>query len=74
MFQSAQSECTVDCSALCSVFGLLVFSLNPTACLFCSQIRLVVEEGLNQLPYSECTVTTPTGEPVTMAINSPSSL
>lgn len=26
------------------------------------QIRLVVEEGLNQLPYSECTVTTPTGE------------
>uniref|UniRef100_A0A8C6T0I5 Uracil phosphoribosyltransferase homolog n=2 Tax=Neogobius melanostomus TaxID=47308 RepID=A0A8C6T0I5_9GOBI len=24
-------------------------------------IRLVVEEGLNQLPYSECTVTTPTG-------------
>ncbi|TKS72482.1 Uracil phosphoribosyltransferase -like protein [Collichthys lucidus] len=25
------------------------------------QIRLVVEEGLNQLPYSECTVTTPTG-------------
>uniref|UniRef100_A0A674E8V1 Uracil phosphoribosyltransferase (FUR1) homolog (S. cerevisiae) n=1 Tax=Salmo trutta TaxID=8032 RepID=A0A674E8V1_SALTR len=26
-----------------------------------SQIRVVVEEGLNQLPYSECTVTTPTG-------------
>ncbi|XP_073412309.1 uracil phosphoribosyltransferase homolog isoform X2 [Dendrobates tinctorius] len=25
-------------------------------------IRLVVEEGLNQLPYTECTVTTPTGE------------
>lgn len=25
------------------------------------QIRLVVEEGLNQLPYTECTVTTPTG-------------
>ncbi|XP_077002213.1 uracil phosphoribosyltransferase homolog isoform X2 [Tamandua tetradactyla] len=25
-------------------------------------IRLVVEEGLNQLPYKECTVTTPTGE------------
>ncbi|XP_021261473.1 uracil phosphoribosyltransferase homolog [Numida meleagris] len=24
-------------------------------------IRLVVEEGLNQLPYTECTVTTPTG-------------
>ncbi|KAI5630336.1 uracil phosphoribosyltransferase-like [Silurus asotus] len=24
-------------------------------------IRLVVEEGLNQLPYSECTVITPTG-------------
>uniref|UniRef100_A0A8C1GVN8 Uracil phosphoribosyltransferase homolog n=1 Tax=Cyprinus carpio TaxID=7962 RepID=A0A8C1GVN8_CYPCA len=24
-------------------------------------IELVVEEGLNQLPYSECTVTTPTG-------------
>lgn len=24
-------------------------------------IRLVVEEGLNQLPYKECTVTTPTG-------------
>ncbi|KAI1234679.1 hypothetical protein IHE44_0003053, partial [Lamprotornis superbus] len=26
------------------------------------KIRLVVEEGLNQLPYTECTVTTPTGE------------
>ncbi|KAK1804194.1 hypothetical protein P4O66_020231 [Electrophorus voltai] len=25
------------------------------------QIRLVVEEGLNQLPYTECIVTTPTG-------------
>ncbi|XP_036995462.2 uracil phosphoribosyltransferase homolog isoform X2 [Artibeus jamaicensis] len=25
-------------------------------------IRLVVEEGLNQLPYKECVVTTPTGE------------
>ncbi|XP_073736992.1 uracil phosphoribosyltransferase homolog isoform X4 [Callorhinus ursinus] len=25
-------------------------------------IRLVVEEGLNQLPYKECMVTTPTGE------------
>ncbi|XP_032643312.1 uracil phosphoribosyltransferase homolog [Chelonoidis abingdonii] len=24
-------------------------------------IRLVVEEGLNQLPYTKCTVTTPTG-------------
>ncbi|XP_001371981.2 uracil phosphoribosyltransferase homolog isoform X1 [Monodelphis domestica] len=24
-------------------------------------IRLIVEEGLNQLPYKECTVTTPTG-------------
>ncbi|XP_070568730.1 uracil phosphoribosyltransferase homolog [Ptychodera flava] len=24
-------------------------------------IRLVVEEGLNQLPYQQCTVTTPTG-------------
>lgn len=24
-------------------------------------IRLVVEEGLNQLPYTECSVTTPTG-------------
>ncbi|KAL7979929.1 hypothetical protein Chor_004398 [Crotalus horridus] len=24
-------------------------------------IRLVVEEGLNRLPYTECTVTTPTG-------------
>ncbi|XP_063605062.1 uracil phosphoribosyltransferase homolog isoform X1 [Penaeus indicus] len=24
-------------------------------------IRLVVEEGLNQLPYSDCTITTPTG-------------
>ncbi|XP_062402274.1 uracil phosphoribosyltransferase homolog [Sardina pilchardus] len=31
--------------------------------VFCAErlIRLVVEEGLNQLPYSECTVTTPTG-------------
>lgn len=26
-------------------------------------IRLVVEEGLNQLSYTECTVTTPTGSP-----------
>ncbi|XP_030850436.1 uracil phosphoribosyltransferase homolog isoform X1 [Strongylocentrotus purpuratus] len=26
-------------------------------------IRLVVEEGLNQLPYKTCEVTTPTGEP-----------
>ena len=26
-----------------------------------SQIRCVVEEGLNQLPYKECEVTTPTG-------------
>ena len=25
-------------------------------------IRLVVEEGLNQLPYTACEVTTPTGE------------
>ncbi|XP_072914034.1 uracil phosphoribosyltransferase homolog isoform X2 [Hemitrygon akajei] len=32
--------------------------------VFCADrlIRLVVEEGLNQLPYTECTVTTPTGE------------
>ena len=31
------------------------------------QIRLVVEEGLNQLPYKNCEVTTPTGKPrVTM--------
>ncbi|KAK5623986.1 hypothetical protein CRENBAI_023756, partial [Crenichthys baileyi] len=31
--------------------------------VFCADrlIRLVVEEGLNQLPFSECTVTTPTG-------------
>lgn len=31
--------------------------------VFCADrlIRLVVEQGLNQLPYSECTVTTPTG-------------
>ncbi|XP_006632671.1 uracil phosphoribosyltransferase homolog [Lepisosteus oculatus] len=31
--------------------------------VFCADrlIRLVVEEGLNQLPYTECTVTTPTG-------------
>ncbi|XP_071113166.1 uracil phosphoribosyltransferase homolog [Haliotis cracherodii] len=26
-------------------------------------IRLVVEEGLNQLPYRKCVVTTPTGQP-----------
>ena len=26
-----------------------------------TQIRLVVEEGLNQLPYQKCVVTTPTG-------------
>ncbi|XP_041351829.1 uracil phosphoribosyltransferase homolog isoform X2 [Gigantopelta aegis] len=25
-------------------------------------IRLVVEEGLNQLPYRKCTITTPTGQ------------
>lgn len=31
--------------------------------VFCADrlIRLVVEEGLNQLPYTECTVITPTG-------------
>ena len=29
---------------------------------FFLQIRLVVEEGLNQLPYSKCEVVTPTGE------------
>ncbi|XP_076147800.1 uracil phosphoribosyltransferase homolog [Alosa pseudoharengus] len=31
--------------------------------VFCADrlIRLVVEEGLNQLPYTECSVTTPTG-------------
>ncbi|XP_048883320.1 uracil phosphoribosyltransferase homolog [Brienomyrus brachyistius] len=31
--------------------------------VFCADrlIRLVVEEGLNQLPFTECTVTTPTG-------------
>ncbi|KAG9271886.1 hypothetical protein AMEX_G12822 [Astyanax mexicanus] len=31
--------------------------------VFCADrlIRLVVEEGLNQLPYTECVVTTPTG-------------
>lgn len=33
-----------------------------SVCVVKNQIRLVVEEGLNQLPYSECTVTTPTGE------------
>lgn len=27
-----------------------------------AQIRLVVEEGLNQLPYKEMTVVTPTGQ------------
>lgn len=27
---------------------------------FTFKIRLVVEEGLNQLPYSDCTITTPT--------------
>ncbi|XP_047013020.1 uracil phosphoribosyltransferase homolog isoform X2 [Ictalurus punctatus] len=32
--------------------------------VFCADrlIRIVVEEGLNQLPYTECIVTTPTGE------------
>ncbi|XP_029421542.1 uracil phosphoribosyltransferase homolog isoform X3 [Nannospalax galili] len=30
-------------------------------CELSRQIRLVVEEGLNQLPYKECMVTTPTG-------------
>ncbi|KAI1294880.1 Uracil phosphoribosyltransferase -like protein [Halotydeus destructor] len=31
--------------------------------VFCADrlIRLVVEEGLNRLPYEECTITTPTG-------------
>lgn len=35
------------------------------------QIRLVVEEGLNQLPYSECTVTTPTGEVISLLLSLP---
>ncbi|MBN3276791.1 UPP phosphoribosyltransferase, partial [Polyodon spathula] len=39
-------------------FDVFLSSLMLT-CL--PQIRLVVEEGLNQLPYTECTVTTPTG-------------
>ena len=26
-------------------------------------IRMVIEEGLNQLPYTEVEVTTPTGDP-----------
>ena len=30
--------------------------------LFFLQIRLVVEEGLNQLPFDECCVKTPTGK------------
>ena len=30
-------------------------------CFVLTQIRLVVEEGLNQLPYKETVVTTPTG-------------
>ncbi|XP_050689061.1 uracil phosphoribosyltransferase homolog [Eriocheir sinensis] len=37
---------------------------NPSLILFflpSLQIRLVVEEGLNQLPYSDLTITTPTG-------------
>jgi len=29
--------------------------------MFNFQIRLVVEESLNQLPFSKCVVTTPTG-------------
>ncbi|WAR08906.1 UPP-like protein [Mya arenaria] len=31
-------------------------------------IRLVVEEGLNQLPYRECQVTTPTGEAMEQSV------
>ena len=38
------------------LFTSLLFPPSPT-----SQIRLVVEEGLNQLPYSDCSITTPTG-------------
>ena len=34
--------------------------------MFYFQIRLVVEEGLNQLPFDECTVTTPTGQQISM--------
>lgn len=30
-------------------------------CFYLFQIRLVVEEGLNQLPYRNCEVVTPTG-------------
>ncbi|MEE6528289.1 hypothetical protein FKM82_030412 [Ascaphus truei] len=41
-------------SRVCLRLALLVKTLPL-------QIRLVVEEGLNQLPYTECTVTTPTG-------------
>uniref|UniRef100_UPI00358EB7BE uracil phosphoribosyltransferase homolog n=1 Tax=Myxine glutinosa TaxID=7769 RepID=UPI00358EB7BE len=38
----------------CTSWGDFIFSADRL-------IRLVVEEGLNQLPYSGCNVTTPTG-------------
>ncbi|MCI4394720.1 hypothetical protein PGIGA_G00171910 [Pangasianodon gigas] len=42
-------------SSSCSCTRTRSANRNP------QRIRLVVEEGLNQLPYSECTVITPTG-------------
>ena len=45
---------------MCNMYQTLLNWLIIVYCLF--QIRLVVEEGLNQLPYKHCEITTPTGE------------
>jgi uracil phosphoribosyltransferase len=41
----------------------LIRSIDNSEFVFCADrlIRLVIEEGLNQLPFLECVVTTPTG-------------
>uniref|UniRef100_A0A8B9UXF2 Uracil phosphoribosyltransferase homolog n=1 Tax=Anas zonorhyncha TaxID=75864 RepID=A0A8B9UXF2_9AVES len=53
-----QSPARAHCSS-----GFLSWTASRGDFVFSADrlIRLVVEEGLNQLPYTECTVTTPTG-------------
>ena len=43
--------------------------INVCMSYFVMQIRLVVEEGLNQLPYTKVSVTTPTGKKATILCN-----
>lgn len=56
------------------IIGILFIFLDNDECAFCRNtsrsdfkfyadrlIRLVIEESLNQLPYSDCSVVTPTG-------------